>query len=517
MLGTLLGCKPFKKNKAISGEIVGANSKVGHLLRYGIPNSEIKSIEQIETVIVGSGVSGLSAGRHLQKQQRDFLVLELAEVLGGNSMAGRNSFTDFPWGAHYVPIPNNDLVEYLEFLKESGILLGYDSIGLPIYQQESLCYDPQERLFIHGQWQDGLIPNHGLNQIEKDEIQRFLSLMAKYKTQVGADGKYAFSIPLDNSSKDPIYAQLDQISFKNWLIQNDFKSKTLHWYLNYCTKDDFGTQFDLCSAWAGIHYFACRKGKLSNGESGDLLTWPEGNFKLVKALSESYPEKIKTNALVVRVQTILDKVEVDYWNTQTNSLHRLVCKHCIMATPQYVNKRLLPQLEFRNKLIDHLEYVPWLVANIEINGLDNFIKQDLAWDNVIYNSESLGYVVANHQKLGMQKQSVFTFYNPLTQTNVKKARKEARIKKHAEWAEIIVSELEKAHPTIRDYITKVDIMIWGHAMAQPKIGHIYGDWRKELQKSVGHIHFAHTDLAGISIFEEGFYQGLKAANCILTS
>jgi hypothetical protein len=27
----------------------------------------------------------------------------------------------------------------------------------------------------------------------------------------------------------------------------------------------------------------------------------------------------------------------------------------------------------------------------------------------------------------------------------------------------------------------------------------------------GRVHFAHTDVAGVSLFEEGFYQGLAAA------
>ena len=49
-------------------------------------------------------------------------------------------------------------------------------------------------------------------------------------------------------------------------------------------------------------------------------------------------------------------------------------------------------------------------------------------------------------------------------------------------------------------------------MAQPLPGIVHGSLRQELGASIdNNIHFAHTDLAGVSLFEEGFYQGLQAA------
>jgi hypothetical protein len=61
-------------------------------------------------------------------------------------------------------------------------------------------------------------------------------------------------------------------------------------------------------------------------------------------------------------------------------------------------------------------------------------------------------------------------------------------------------------------------MIWGHAMAKPVPGLIHGKLRTELSASVGStIHFAHTDLAGVSLFEEAFCQGLAAAKKVTTN
>lgn len=73
-----------------------------------------------------------------------------------------------------------------------------------------------------------------------------------------------------------------------------------------------------------------------------------------------------------------------------------------------------------------------------------------------------------------------------------------------------------AHPNIEEAIEHVDVMLWGHAMAQPVPGTIHGPVRQQLKNSLSNcIHFAHTDLAGISIFEEGFYQGIGAASKVI--
>ena len=47
-------------------------------------------------------------------------------------------------------------------------------------------------------------------------------------------------------------------------------------------------------------------------------------------------------------------------------------------------------------------------------------------------------------------------------------------------------------------------------MIRPTPGYIWGEARAEFQKPLGPIHFAHTDMSGISLFEEAHYQGIRA-------
>ena len=140
----------------------------------------------------------------------------------------------------------------------------------------------------------------------------------------------------------------------------------------------------------------------------------------------------------------------------------------------------------------------------------------MSWDNVIYNSPSLGYVVATHELIQQKtNRKNLTFYLPLTDNHPKQSRLAAYKKTYEEWVNIVIDELKIIHPNIEEAIEELNVLLWGHAMVQPLPGMVHGKMRQELGKSVGPIHFAHTDLAGASIFEEAFYQGLGAAKKVL--
>ena len=53
---------------------------------------------------------------------------------------------------------------------------------------------------------------------------------------------------------------------------------------------------------------------------------------------------------------------------------------------------------------------------------------------------------------------------------------------------------------------------WGHAMIEPAPGFLWGEARRRARAPIGAIHFAHTDLSGIALFEEAFHQGARAAD-----
>ena len=158
-----------------------------------------------------------------------------------------------------------------------------------------------------------------------------------------------------------------------------------------------------------------------------------------------------------------------------------------------------------------------MVANLTVQKLEERNGAPPSWDNVVFESESLGYVVATHEHLDLyNSKKNLTYYLPLTKNTEAENRKLAQDRTYEEWLEIIFNDLTAVHPNIREATEEVNIMIWGHAMAKPLPGLIHGSLRTQLKASINqNIHFAHTDLAGVSLFEEAFYQGLNAAKEVI--
>ena len=499
----------------IKGSIVGPDSATGHLLRNTAALPRPSRVLQTDILIIGGGISGLSAKRWLQKNgQQNVMLVEMANHLGGNSHSGKNSTSAYPWGAHYIPVPDVRNTELLDFLREENIITGYSQSGLPTYNDYYLCHDPEERLFINGMWQEGIIPSHGIPESDKKQIKDFLARMAAFKSAIGNDERDAFCIPLDNCSADAQYRDLDKISFASYLTLCGYTSAYLLWYLEYCCKDDYGCNLENTSAWAGIHYFASRKGKGSNAEASTVLTWPEGNGFLAERLRAQVPGNMHASQLVYQLQHSEHGIEAYIYDVASKTSYSVTAKKIILCTPQFVNKHLLGSLVTDDqKLVrEKFHYAPWVIANITINDLPDKRGMPLCWDNVIYGTQSVGYINANHQDVKRNLKNVLTFYLPLAKDQPTTAREYARSKTHKDWLEQIVKELEFAHTGISACIEQVDIWIWAHGMIGPTPGFVWGEERKLAGAPINDsIFFAHSDLSGVSIFEEAFYQGIKAA------
>ncbi|MCW5556810.1 MAG: NAD(P)-binding protein [Verrucomicrobiae bacterium] len=199
------------RKRRMTGCIVGPDQAVGHRIRDGgLPDPDRS--ERASVVIVGSGIAGLAAAQALRSRGIwDWVLLELESRPGGNSACGANAVSAFPWGAHYLPLPGPDAGEVSSLLREFGVMTGQDSRGLPMYREEFLVHDPAERLFLHGRWQEGMVPSLGLSPQERDALEAFFNRMSAFKERIGTDGRPAFTIPLDASSADPELRALDRI------------------------------------------------------------------------------------------------------------------------------------------------------------------------------------------------------------------------------------------------------------------------------------------------------------------
>lgn len=513
-LATLLNaCKPSDPLGHVRLKMINPDAATGHMLRNpaSIPAPQ-GEIQQTDVLIIGGGISGLSALRTLRNAGlKNIRLLELEAEAGGNSVSGKNTHTRFPWAAHYLPVPDVRNTALLRFLEECGSITGYRD-GLPVYNEYHLCSDPEERLFINGYWQEGLIPHNGITPPEKADIARFFELADHFRRARGSDGRDFFCIPQSAASLDPEALALDSGTFAAWLDRQKLTSKPLRWYLDYCCMDDYGLRADNVSAWAGLHYFAGRKGSAANANHGDLLTWPEGNAFLMDALRRGSEPFIRTGSLVYEISQAADArgYVVGVYDTGERRSHRIACSEVILATPHFIGRRILSSEILQPKVA----HVPWMVANLTLNELphSNGQGQGLCWDNVLYGASSVGYVNARHQQPDAQHGPVvITYYRPLNEGDQDQARRKALSRTPREWLQLIVDELSTAHHDFPKHLLEAEIRIWGHGMAGP----LPGFRNTDSTKKPANLELAHTDYSGISIFEEAFYQGLNAAESVM--
>ncbi|RYZ71247.1 MAG: hypothetical protein EOP09_04935 [Proteobacteria bacterium] len=270
------------------------------------------------------------------------------------------------------------------------------------------------------------------------------------------------------------------------------------------------------SAWAGLHYFVSRRGLGANTDSQSVVTWPEGNGFLVDRLRERVSDQVSENSLAYRVENTEDGVQVDVLNTTDKSRIRYSAQHAIYCGPRFTAERVIEKYVLEPAMKTKLEYMPWLIANITLSKPPISHGAPLSWDNVSYYSPSLGYIVANHQDLKQNRsEAVITYYLPLDSDSADSERKKWRDKSYSELSRVVAQDLEKMHPGITPTIRQLDVWLWGHGMISPGIGHLWSEGRKSLARAWGHIEFAHSDMSGISIFEEAQYQGVEAAKRVL--
>ena len=175
---------------------------------------------------------------------------------------------------------------------------------------------------------------------------------------------------------------------------------------------------------------------------------------------------------------------------------------------------IAPWRESPPAFLSEFQYGPWVVANLTLRQPPRSRGFPLAWDNVLYESHSLGYVVATHQaaKASPQGPTVWTWYYPLTGADVRAERTRALSATYSDWEELVMSDLMPAHQGLEAVAERLEVMRFGHAMIRPRPGFIWGKARRDAQQSLGrNLHFAHTDLGGMALFEEANWFGVRAA------
>lgn len=502
--------------------------QMGHAIRDAAGWPPPSGEQQAEVAILGSGVAGMTCAWKLAREGfHDFVLIQGPES-GGNAAGGQRDELAYPLGAHYLPLPSRASTHVREMLSDFSILQRDPASARPYYDEALLVHAPQERLLRNGQWEDSLLPMHGLPESELAQHRGFLAFIEQLRTATGSDGRKVFSIPLVLSSHDPAWRALDSVTFKHWLTERGYTSPALHWYLNYCCRDDYGAEYDRVSAWAGLHYFASRDGHAANAADGAVLTWPDGLAPLLTQMRQSITARLgherwllPATAMQIKDSQTGLHVVCQQMDTEAPSSFTLRAKRIVCAMPLFVAQRLLPDIRAfgYDPAVHTPPHAPWLVSNFLMTSYpEEAPGESLAWDNVVYQGQALGYVVSTHQLLRVapSPRTMFTAYHALSKQSADDARRWlAQASPEALRDEVSTDLMAAYGPEFWRHAAGLEITVRGHAMASPVCGSLSNPGLAALRDVDGKILFAHADLSGYSVFEEAAWWGVTAAERIL--
>lgn len=517
MLGPAVFIESCRQALKTRVKLFNDGAEIGHKLRELTKFPENMEAEETEVLVVGTGISSLSACRTLFKAGiKDVKIVELMPSFGGNSSSGKNEVSEFPWAAHYLPLPAIELTELQDFLKECNVITGIQN-GLPIYNEEYLCADNEERLWINGSWQTDLLPALHYDEVYKEQWGKFEHLRLTYAGRKDNKGKYYFDIPVSLSSEEEEITRYHNISALDLLKQLGIDHESLIWYFNYCVSDDYGCNLQTCSAWALLHYFCARRGVAANAKQGAVLTWPQGNAFLASHLFSCFHYPISFNTICLKIEIKQNNLkEVICFDAVAGKYTKYLCRHLVLNTPHHVTRKLLPEFTNNDEVV--FEHYPWIVANLTVSKMEERKGEALSWDNVLHKSNFLGYVVATHQLTSLNKEKqVFTFYQSLNKGGAYELRKDLRNISIEKIKEQVIHSLIEVYPEIEGHLHEVEIRKFGHGMIAPVQGLMSSPTFARYREPYRKIYFCHTDYCGISIFEEAFYKGIETARHIITN
>ncbi|RAM64822.1 amine oxidase [Herbaspirillum rubrisubalbicans] len=492
----------------------------GHFLRDLARNPGIlpapEQVLDTDIAILGSGIAGLTAAWKLERcGHQDFLVIDGPEA-DGNAAGAQYGEYACPTGAHYLPLPSQECPHVREILADLGVILRDAQAERPYYDERYLLHAPDERLLVAGHWVEGLLPP--LQPGEQEQLERFNRSMDSLRNSRDAQGRRPFMLPSAQASDDPRWLALDRITMRQWLDQEGYRSPALHWLVNYGCRDDYGARYDQVSAWAGLHYFCSRIGQAANAGDGAWLTWPGGLQPLAAGLARRIGARRRAGT-VLRLEETSQGVEALCMVLRDGkpTCFLLRARKAICAMPLFVAARVTPSL--RALGIDPARHLPprapWLVANFLLKRFPaERPEAPLSWDNVVYREPGLGYVVSTHQDIRVHppEKTVLTSYVALTHLVPEQARRWMDQASAEQLLALAMEDLQLAYGwNFGACVERVDLTLRAHAMAIPTPGFRSNAGLRRLQQAQGKILYAHSDLSGLSLFEEASWWGYQAA------
>jgi oxygen-dependent protoporphyrinogen oxidase len=407
-----------------------------------------------DVVIVGGGVSGLTAAYRLQ--HRDFLLLEKEPHWGGNAFAMEYEGSTYGTGSAFLA---KDEFAY-DFAKEIGLQ------PLPVNSPDASIVRGE---LIPDTWGDGL-----------DKLPYPPPVRESFKKFK----KEMLAIDVEKRT-----TELDGRTFSDFL--KGYPDELKQWWDNFGPSNWGATSEDTAAA---VAIWALQEmGEESRAD--DRCTWPGGLGAITKKLADSlqskHKDRMQTGATTVAVVSEKEEVQVTYMLGE--EVKTVAAKAVIMATPKFITWRIVEGLPDKQiAAMRQIRYIPYPVVNLIFDkpvfnhGYDTWCPGNSFTDFIVADW------VIRKQAGYRQKFNILSCYTPLNEEQRSFLLNETGARRVAAH---VLADFQKLMPELNVDPVEVHIFRRGHPLYMSTPG-LYTQVQPVARQPMDRVFFANTDSEG---------------------
>lgn len=444
--------------------------------------------EVLDAVIVGAGLAGLSAAWDLR--DRNVLVLEAADRVGGRLRSERRGDNWLNWGGHVFSGPGSVTDRYL---RETGT-------------EAPKLTGRLASVSLNGK----LITSGGVETFPFRLPMPFRARVNLVKTglrlrrAVWQYGRVARPIP----GEDPAARQLrimqfkDDRSFMEWAGP---MPEDVDLLFRATTTRSSGEPEEMAAGY-GIGYFH----QVWNREEGLSRNILGGSATFTDNLAAGLGDRVRLNAPVSLVGQDGEGVTVRW--TENGAEHEVRARHAIVAAQAHVTRKIVQGLpDDMAAALDFIRYGPYVVGAFETSE-----TRPMPWDPLYALATpkkvfSMMFNIANVRRTGEARRAPGG--SLMAYTAADSARALADVP-DAEIAARYRDDLASIYPVSREVVKDVVIHRWSHGTSYPRVGR--SRIQSALVQPLGRIHLA-GDYLGTWYTETACSTGAAAAKRVRAS